>query len=157
MLGNYAPCPVSPWWLTLCPNKWSPLGMGLLLGGPLDKCHRAIPNHAYHFSHFIIFTSLSFGIFECIDPRRDCTSFYGKKGLKAQTECSRQKIKAKTITFQMLVQGGLENNKTFLLKNQRPTRNKFILYRCPTCRGIYTSVLQPLLYPYGTMCTSPFK
>jgi hypothetical protein len=37
MLGNYALFPVSPWWLTLCPSKWSPLGMGFLLGGPLDE------------------------------------------------------------------------------------------------------------------------
>jgi hypothetical protein len=41
ILGNYALCPVSPWWLTLCPSKWSPLGMGFLLGCPLDEssCH----------------------------------------------------------------------------------------------------------------------
>jgi hypothetical protein len=41
LLGNYALCPVSPWWLTLFPSKWSPLRMGLLLGGPLDEssCH----------------------------------------------------------------------------------------------------------------------
>jgi hypothetical protein len=28
LLGNYALCPVLPWWLTLCPSKWSPLGRG---------------------------------------------------------------------------------------------------------------------------------
>jgi hypothetical protein len=95
--------------------------------------HHAIPDHTYHFSHFILFTSLSFGIFGCTDPRRDCTSFHGKKGLKAQRECSWKKIKSKTITFHMLTQRGLENDETFLLKNQRPARNKFILYRCPTC------------------------
>jgi hypothetical protein len=78
--------------------------------------HRAIPDHTYHFSHFILFTSLSFVIFECTDSRRDCTSFHGKKGLKAPRECSWKKIKAKTITFQMLAQGGLENDETFLLK-----------------------------------------
>jgi hypothetical protein len=41
LLGNYSLFPISPWWLTLCPNKWSPLGMGLLLEGLLDKssCH----------------------------------------------------------------------------------------------------------------------
>jgi hypothetical protein len=32
MLGHYAFCPASPWWLTLCPSKWFSLGMGLLLG-----------------------------------------------------------------------------------------------------------------------------
>jgi hypothetical protein len=37
MLGNYALCLVSAWWLTLCPSKWSSLGMSLLLGGPLDE------------------------------------------------------------------------------------------------------------------------
>jgi hypothetical protein len=37
LLGNYALCLVSPWWLTLCPSKWSPLGKGLLLGGLLDE------------------------------------------------------------------------------------------------------------------------
>jgi hypothetical protein len=37
LLGNYSLVPVLPWWLTLCPNKWSPLGMGLLLGGLLDE------------------------------------------------------------------------------------------------------------------------
>jgi hypothetical protein len=84
LLGSYALCPVSPWWLTLCPSKWSPLGMGFLLGGLLDKssCH----SRSY-LSFFItspLVVSLSFGIFGCIDPRRDCTSFHGKKGLKAQ-------------------------------------------------------------------------
>jgi hypothetical protein len=98
MLGNYALFPVSPWWLTLCPSKWSPLGMGFLLGGPLDEssCHS---DHTYHFSHFILFISLSFGIFGCTDPRRDCTSFHGKKGLKAQRECSWKNIKSNHITF----------------------------------------------------------
>jgi hypothetical protein len=41
LLGSYALFPVSPWWLTLRPSKWSPLGMSLLLGGLLDEssCH----------------------------------------------------------------------------------------------------------------------
>jgi hypothetical protein len=46
--------------------------------------HRTIPDHTYHFSFFIHFMSPSFGIFGCTDPRRDCTSSHGKKGLKAQ-------------------------------------------------------------------------
>jgi hypothetical protein len=46
--------------------------------------HRTISNHNYHFPHFILFISSSFGIFRCIEPRRDCTSFHGKKGLKTQ-------------------------------------------------------------------------
>jgi hypothetical protein len=70
----------------------------------------------------IIFHTSSFsspylmGFFRCTDPRRDCTSFHGKKGLKAHRECSWQKIKAKTIAFQMLAQRGLKNNETFSLK-----------------------------------------
>jgi hypothetical protein len=49
----------------------------------------------------------------------DCTSFYGKKGPKAQRECSGKKVKSKTIIFQMHTQGGLENDEVFVLKNQR--------------------------------------
>jgi hypothetical protein len=95
------------------------------------------------------FVSLSFGIFGCIDPRRDCTSFHGKKGMKAQRECSWKKIKSKTITFHMLTQRGLENNEMFLLKNQRPAKKyTYIkmshllrdLHKCVTCLGF--------LYPY---------
>jgi hypothetical protein len=41
LLGNYGLCPVSLWWLTMLPSKWSPLGMGFLLGGLLNEssCH----------------------------------------------------------------------------------------------------------------------
>jgi hypothetical protein len=54
LLGNYALCPVSPWWLTLCPSKWSPLGMGLLLGGLIDES-------SYHSrSYLSLFTLSSF-------------------------------------------------------------------------------------------------
>jgi hypothetical protein len=35
LLGNYALCHVSPWWLTLRPSKWSPLGMGFATGRSL--------------------------------------------------------------------------------------------------------------------------
>jgi hypothetical protein len=131
MLGNYSLCPVSPWWLKLCPSKCSPLGIFFILGAPFDES-------SYHYrsylslSHFILFISLYFGIFGYTEPRRDCTSFHGKKGLKAQRECSWKKIKSKTINFQMLTQGGIKNDETLLLKNQRPARNNFILYRCPT-------------------------
>jgi hypothetical protein len=127
ILGNYALCPVSPWWLKLWPSKWSPLGMGLLLGGPLDDSSYHSRSYLLLFILHPFFVSLSFGIFGCTDLRRDCTSFHGKKGLKAQRECSWKNIKSKTITFQMLSQRGLENNEMFLLKNQRPARNKFIL------------------------------
>jgi hypothetical protein len=96
--------------------------------------HRAIHNHTYHFSHFILFT-LYFGIFGCTDPRRDCTSFYGKKGLKAQRDCSWQKIKAKTITFQMLAQGGIENNETFLLRNLRRAETNSYYIDAPLVEG----------------------
>jgi hypothetical protein len=36
------------------------------------------------FHHFFPFVSSSFGFSGHIDPRRACTSFHGKKGLKAQ-------------------------------------------------------------------------
>jgi hypothetical protein len=83
LLRNYALCLVSPWWLTLHPSKWSILGMGLLLGGLLDdpSCHSQ--SYLPLFTLYPFFVSLSFGIFGCIDPRRDCTSFDGKKGLKS--------------------------------------------------------------------------
>jgi hypothetical protein len=75
----------SPWWLKLYPSKWSSLGMGLLLGTPL-KSHRTIPNHTYHFPSLFPSISLSLGILGCIDPRRGCPSFYGKKGMKVQRD-----------------------------------------------------------------------
>jgi hypothetical protein len=37
LLGNYALCLVSSSWLALFPSNWSPLGMGFLLGGPIDE------------------------------------------------------------------------------------------------------------------------
>jgi hypothetical protein len=60
--------------------------MGLLLGTPL-KSHHTVPDHTYHFSSLKPPISLSLGILGCIDPRRGCPSFYGKKGLKAQRDC----------------------------------------------------------------------
>jgi hypothetical protein len=36
-LGNYSLFLVSPWWLTLCPSNWSPLGKGLILRSLLDE------------------------------------------------------------------------------------------------------------------------
>jgi hypothetical protein len=86
MLGHYAFCHVSPWWLTLCPSKSCFLGMGLLLGTPL-KIHCIVPGHTYHFSSLNLPISLSLEILGCIDPRRGYPSFYGKKGLKAQRDC----------------------------------------------------------------------
>jgi hypothetical protein len=56
LLENYVLCPISPWWLTLCPNKWSSLGMGLLLGGLLDE-PSCLSDHTYHFSQFTPFSS----------------------------------------------------------------------------------------------------
>jgi hypothetical protein len=52
----------------LRPSKWSSLGIGLLLGGPLDdsSCH----SRSYlSLSTLHLLISLPFGIFECIDPR----------------------------------------------------------------------------------------
>jgi hypothetical protein len=60
--------------------------MGFLLGTPL-KIHHIVHDHTYHFSSLKPSTSLSLGILGCIDPRRGCPSFYGKKGLKAQRDC----------------------------------------------------------------------
>jgi hypothetical protein len=51
MLGNYALCLVSPWWLTLCPSKRSPLGMVFLLGSPLDES-------SYHSQSYLSLFSL---------------------------------------------------------------------------------------------------
>jgi hypothetical protein len=98
MLGHYAFFPVSPWWLTLCPSKWSSLGMGLLLGTPL-KSHRTILDHTYHFSSLKPPISLSLGILGCIDPRRGCPSFYGKKGLKVERDCCWVKDKSLYINL----------------------------------------------------------
>jgi hypothetical protein len=75
--------PCFPWWLTLFPSKWFSLGMGFLLRTPLMN-HCTIPDHTYHFPSLFPFISLSLGILGCINPRRGCPSFYGKKGLKAQ-------------------------------------------------------------------------
>jgi hypothetical protein len=61
--------------------------------------HHSIPDHTFHFSYFFLFVPPSFGIFGCTDPRRDCTSFHRKKGMKAHRECSWKKIKSKIITF----------------------------------------------------------
>jgi hypothetical protein len=93
MLEHYAFFPTSPWWLTLFPSKWFSLGMGLLLGTPL-KSHRTLPNHTYDFQSLFPSISLSLGILKCIDLRRGCPSFYGKKGLKAQRGRCWVKIKA---------------------------------------------------------------
>jgi hypothetical protein len=77
LLGNYALCLVLPWWLTLRPSKWSPLGMGLRLGGLLDdsSCHSC--SYLSLFTLLPCFVSLSFGIFWRIDLRRICISFHG--------------------------------------------------------------------------------
>jgi hypothetical protein len=51
LLGNYALFHVSPWWLTLHPSKWSPLGMGFLLGGILNES-------LYHSRSYLSFSTL---------------------------------------------------------------------------------------------------
>jgi hypothetical protein len=92
--------------------------MGLLLGGPLDELSYLSQSYS-SFSTLHPLISFSFGIFGCTDPRRECTSFHGKKGLKAQRGMSLAKDKSQIITFQMLAQRGLENSEMFLIKNQR--------------------------------------
>jgi hypothetical protein len=67
----------------IAPSKWSPLGMGFILGVPL-MIHHATPQPYLSLSILHPLVSLTFWIFGCIDPRRDCPSFHGKKGLKAQ-------------------------------------------------------------------------
>jgi hypothetical protein len=84
LLGSCSLFLISPWWLTLLPSKWFPLGMGLLLEGLLDEslCHSK--SYLPFFTLHPFFISLYFGTFGCIDPRRDCASFHGKNGMEAQ-------------------------------------------------------------------------
>jgi hypothetical protein len=81
MLGNCAFFFVLPWWLTLCPIKWSSSGMGFLLGTPL-KIHCTVPDHTYHFSPLKAHISLSLGILGCIDPRRGLSLILWEEGVK---------------------------------------------------------------------------
>jgi hypothetical protein len=48
--------------------------------------HRATPDHTYHFPSLFPLMTSSLGILGWTDPRRDHSSFHGKKGLKAQGE-----------------------------------------------------------------------
>jgi hypothetical protein len=81
LLGNYALCFVSPWWLTLCPSKWSPLGRGLLLGGLIDESSHHFSIILVTFPHFILFVSPSFGIFGCTEPKKGLyLHFTGRRG-----------------------------------------------------------------------------
>jgi hypothetical protein len=73
LLGNYACFPISPWWLALRLNKWSPLGMGLILGGP-------IPDHTYHFSHFILSFAYLLGFSGVLTQEGIVPHFMGRKG-----------------------------------------------------------------------------
>jgi hypothetical protein len=107
--------------------------MGFLLGYPLEK-NRTILDHIYHYPHFTpsspyllgflgVLTQEGIvhhfmgrrGIFRCTDPRRDCPSFHGKKGLKAQRECSWKKIKS--------------NHKPFICSPRDPVENEMSLIR----------------------------
>jgi hypothetical protein len=60
----------------------------------------------------------------CTDPRRDCTSFHGKKGLKAQRCCSWKKIKSNNNTLPDARPRGLKKNEMFLLKILRTCKSK---------------------------------
>jgi hypothetical protein len=71
LLGNYALCPVSPWWLTLCLSKWSPSGKGLLLGGLLDES-------SYHSRSYLSLSTLRPF---CPLIFRDFQVYWPKKGL----------------------------------------------------------------------------
>jgi hypothetical protein len=92
-LGNYTFCLISPWWLTWFPSKLVTLGKRVVIEGSL-KGHRTIPTHTYHFPCFFPSVSSSFGFLGALTPRRDCTSFHGKKGLKAQRCCSWKILKS---------------------------------------------------------------
>ena len=83
LLGHYALCPVSPWWLTCALVSGSPLGIGMLLGGPFDElsCH-SWPYLSLSTLHPLV--SSPFGFFGCTNSRRGCPSPHGKKGLKAR-------------------------------------------------------------------------
>jgi hypothetical protein len=122
VLGHYAFFPASPWWLTLFPSKWSSLGMRFLLGNPLIS-HRTIPNHTYPFPSLFPFVSLSLGILGCIDPRRGCPSFYGKKGLKAQRGWYWLKDKIHIRTFHMLHLGITQERNKMLIFEQKGTHD----------------------------------
>ena len=69
MLGHYSFFPVSPWWLTLFPSKWSSSGMGFLTR-TLLKSHCTIPGHTYHFLSLKPPISLSLGIFRVYWPKK---------------------------------------------------------------------------------------
>jgi hypothetical protein len=81
LLGNYALYVVSPRHCALVSGH--PWGNVCHWEVSLMS-HHTIPDHTYHFPHFILFVPSSFGIFGFTDLRRDCTSFHVKKGLKTQ-------------------------------------------------------------------------
>jgi hypothetical protein len=72
-----------PGGVSLCPIKLVSLRNRFLLGGSL-KIHRPVPIIFFTFHTSFPLYPWPSGIFECIDPRRDCTLPHGKKGLKAQ-------------------------------------------------------------------------
>jgi hypothetical protein len=80
------------------------MGIGFLLGTPLMS-HHTILDHTYHFPSLLPSVSLSLGILECIDARRGCPSFYGKKGPNAERDWCWVKDKSLIETFQMLRPG----------------------------------------------------
>jgi hypothetical protein len=82
----------------IVPHKWSSLRVGLLLGTPL-KSHCIVHDHTYHFSSLKPPIYLSLGVLGCIDPRRGCPSFYGKKEIKAQRDCCWVKDKSLYISL----------------------------------------------------------
>jgi hypothetical protein len=82
--------------------------------------HRTIPDHTYHFPHFILFVSSSFGIFGCTEPRRDCTSFHGKKGHQQEGTPPIMTMGPKVRAQPVTVKDGLKSNndKDHLIKAQ---------------------------------------
>jgi hypothetical protein len=68
--------------------------------------------------HFLIFW-----VFGLIDPRRACTSFHGKKGLKAHRGCSWKKIRDMNYPLDVHLEVLMEM-KCFSTKFQGPVKGK---------------------------------
>jgi hypothetical protein len=92
LLENYALCLVSPWWLTLCSSKWSPLGKCLSLGGLLDE-------PSYHSRSYLLFPTLHpfrlliFWDFQVNWPKKGLYLISWEEGVEGPEACSWQEIK----------------------------------------------------------------
>jgi hypothetical protein len=112
-----------PGGVTWCPSKLVSLRNRLILGGSL-KIHRPFPTILVTFHTYFPPSPHPFGIFGCIDPRRDCTLPHGKKGLKAQrVKVAWRKDKILSFTFEMIHPRIPEKEvKRFSTINRGPTK-----------------------------------